>query len=96
MLHFRSRLLASTLFVGAGLISSPTLAQDMGSQPAAPADTAADAQPGAAAPADAQVPAAAAAPARGSGDIVITGSRIPQPNLTSASPVTVLSSQDIK
>jgi len=29
-------------------------------------------------------------------DIVITGTRIPQPNLTSASPVTVLSSQEIK
>ncbi len=29
-------------------------------------------------------------------DIVITGSRIPQPNLTSASPVTVLSSQEVK
>jgi iron complex outermembrane receptor protein len=31
-----------------------------------------------------------------SGDIVVTGSRIPQPNLTSASPVTVINSQDIK
>ena len=29
-------------------------------------------------------------------DIVITGSRIPQPNLTSASPVTVVSSQEVK
>ena len=29
-------------------------------------------------------------------DIVITGTRIPQPNLTSASPVTVLSSQEVK
>jgi iron complex outermembrane receptor protein len=30
------------------------------------------------------------------GDIIITGTRIPQPNLTSASPVTVLSSQEVK
>lgn len=29
-------------------------------------------------------------------DIVVTGTRIPQPNLTSASPVTVLSSQELK
>ncbi len=33
---------------------------------------------------------------RSSQDIVITGTRIPQPNLTSASPVTVLSSQEVK
>lgn len=29
-------------------------------------------------------------------DIIVTGSRIPQPNLTSASPVTVVSDQDVK
>jgi outer membrane receptor protein involved in Fe transport len=94
MTHFRSRLLTTSLLVGAGLLGSPAIAQDMGavSQPdasAAPAaaDTAAPADATAAQP-------AAAAPA--TGDIVITGSRIPQPNLTSASPVTVLSSQDVK
>ena len=94
MTDFRSRLLATTLFVGAGALASPALAQD-----AAPAATDATAQP-ATAPVEAQ-PAAATtnaqgAPAASAGDIVITGSRIPQPNLTSASPVTVLSSQDIK
>ena len=52
-------------------------------------------QPGSA---DATVAPATAtgAPVTSSQDIVITGTRIPQPNLTSASPVTVLSSQDIK
>ena len=35
-------------------------------------------------------------PVKSSQDIVITGTRIPQPNLTSASPVTVLSSQEVK
>ncbi len=94
MTNFRSRLLATTLFVGAGTLASPALAQDM-SQPAA-GDTAA--QP-TTAPVEAQ-PApttnAQGAPVASPGDIVITGSRIPQPNLTSASPVTVLSSQDIK
>jgi outer membrane receptor protein involved in Fe transport len=34
--------------------------------------------------------------ARSEGDIVVTGSRIPQPNLTSVSPVTVVNSQEIK
>jgi outer membrane receptor protein involved in Fe transport len=39
---------------------------------------------------------AAGEPTRSAQDIVITGTRIPQPNLTSASPVTVLSSQEVK
>ena len=36
------------------------------------------------------------APAEPGADIVVTGSRIPQPNLESVSPITVVSSQDIK
>jgi outer membrane receptor protein involved in Fe transport len=36
------------------------------------------------------------APVTTSQEIVVTGSRIPQPNLTSASPVTVVSSQEVK
>ena len=41
--------------------------------------------------------AAAAAPATGEvSEIVVTGSRIPQPNLTSTSPITVVGSADIK
>ena len=35
-------------------------------------------------------------PVRSNQDIVITGTRIPQPNLTSSSPVTVLTSQEVK
>jgi len=35
-------------------------------------------------------------PVKSAQDIVITGTRIPQPNLTSASPVTVLTSQEVK
>jgi len=101
MQDFRSRLLATSLLAGVSLLSSPALAQDMGTQPAGtPDSSAAPATGDAAAPADGQAAppatAAPAAPATGSGEIVITGSRIPQPNLTSASPVTVLSSQDIK
>jgi outer membrane receptor protein involved in Fe transport len=51
----------------------------------------------AAAPAFAQdAPAAPAATTDDSSVIVVTGSRIPQPNLESASPVTVLNSQELK
>jgi iron complex outermembrane receptor protein len=35
-------------------------------------------------------------PVKSAQDIVITGTRIPQPNLTSASPVTVISAQEVK
>ena len=100
MQDFRSRLLATSLLAGMSLLSSPALAQDMASQPASPPDSSAAPATDTTTPADAQAAApttaAPAAPATGSSEIVITGSRIPQPNLTSASPVTVLSSQDIK
>lgn len=39
---------------------------------------------------------AAGEPVRSSQDIIVTGSRIPQPNLESASPVTVVTSQEVK
>jgi outer membrane receptor protein involved in Fe transport len=86
-LDFRQRLLATTLLVGASMTASPAFAQTTPADPAAQPDTTT-------APATAAPAPAPAAPS--SGDIVITGSRIPQPNLTSASPVTVLSSQDVK
>ena len=91
-LDFRQRLLATTLLVSASMVASPAFAQD------APA------------PAD-EAPAETVAPVEGttqpstsatgekideSADIIVTGSRIPQPNLTSASPVTVLTAQEIK
>jgi len=86
-----SRALTALLATTAFGLSSPAFAQaDAGAQPAPDAGAAA-AQPADPAPATAAAPAPAATQ-----DIVITGSRIPQPNLTSASPVTVLSSQDIK
>jgi outer membrane receptor protein involved in Fe transport len=93
MLHVRSRLLATTLLVGTALCTAPAAAQTT----PPPAD---DAQPDTTtAPVEGTTPPATnaqGAPVSSGGDIVITGSRIPQPNLTSASPVTVLSSQDIK
>src|SRR5207249_3805975 len=80
---------------------SPPVAQTTPA-PANPADTAgaANAQPETTAPQEGQtaVPStnAQGATVKSSQDIVITGTRIPQPNVTSASPVTVLSSQEIK
>src|SRR5689334_10372558 len=98
MTNFRSRLLATTL-LGTALAATPALAQDA-PPPANPADSANGAQPETTTPVEGQTAPpstnAQGAPVASAGDIVITGSRIPQPNLTSASPVTVLSSQDIK
>jgi outer membrane receptor protein involved in Fe transport len=68
------------IVLGMALISSPAFAQS--------APDATDAQT---APAIGTTPAAPAA-----GDIVVTGSRIPQPNLESASPITVVNSAEIK
>ena len=100
-LDFRQRLLTTTLFVGVGALATPAFAQTTPTPPN-PADTtgAANAQPETTAPQEGQttVPStnAQGGNVKGSQDIVITGTRIPQPNLTSASPVTVLSSQEIK
>ena len=78
----RERLLATTIIAGAAVLTAPAFAQ---TTPATPAD-------------QAQAPSVAPAPAAAptGGEIVVTGSRIPTPNLTSVSPVTVVSAQDIK
>ena len=104
MLDFRQRLLTTSLLVGASLIATPAFAQDA---PATtdtqnPPDTAqgTGTQPETTTPVEGTttVPSTSASgePVQAAQDIVITGSRIPQPNLTSASPVTVLSSQEVK
>ncbi len=113
-LDFRSRLLTTTLLVGAGMLASPAFAQDApainnecppgvpaGTNGCNPADTpGTGSNPDTTSPVEgqSQVPSTSATgePVRSQQDIVITGTRIPQPNLTSASPVTVLSSQEIK
>jgi iron complex outermembrane receptor protein len=96
-LEFRKRLLASTLLVGASMVASPAFAQDV--PPANPDDTATGTQPAETAPVEAApVPStnAQGAPTTSSQEIIVTGSRIPQPNLESASPVTVVNSQEVK
>src|SRR4051794_22650355 len=82
-----TRLLASTFLFGTVIAASPARAQDQRQ----------DSQPQSG-PVEASNPATAA-DANGEADqgaIVITGSRIPQPNLTSVSPVTVVNSQEIR
>jgi outer membrane receptor protein involved in Fe transport len=79
----RDRLLASTIIAGTVAFAAPAFAQDAAT----------------AAPAPSVAPAAnsadASAPGNG-GEIVVTGSRIPHPDLESASPVTVVGAKDFK
>jgi outer membrane receptor protein involved in Fe transport len=102
-LDFRQRLLTTTLLVGASIVASPALAQTTPpatNTPSPPDNSATPSVPETTAPVEGQtvVPStnAQGENVRASQDIVITGTRIPQPNLTSASPVTVLSSQEVK
>jgi outer membrane receptor protein involved in Fe transport len=96
-LDFRQRLLTSTLLVGVAAIATPAYAQDT-AQPAPPPTGAAPTTTPTG-PVEAQpTPAtnAQGAPVQSSQDIIITGTRIPQPNLTSAAPITVVTNQDVK
>jgi iron complex outermembrane receptor protein len=91
--NLRQHLLASTLLVGAVVYASPAMAQD-------PAATTEDptAQPPTG-PVEAQPTpdvSSEGEDVQSGGDIIVTGSRIPQPNLESAAPVTVVSDQDVK
>jgi iron complex outermembrane recepter protein len=87
----RQQLLATTLLVGAISYAGPALAQETQSpDPAAQPPTG---------PTEAQPTPSISSqgePVQQTGDIIITGSRIPQPNLESAAPVTVVSDQDVK
>ena len=87
----RQQLLASTLLVGAFAFASPAMAQD--TQSPDPTD-----QPPSG-PVEAQPTPSVSSTGeevQGGGDIIVTGSRIPQPNLESAAPVSVVSDQDVK
>ena len=87
-LDFRQRLLATTLLVGAGMIATPAFAQDAAPVPDTPTGPI-EAAPTPAVAADGNTVDEAK-------DIVVTGTRIPQANLESVSPITVVSSQDLK
>jgi len=87
-------LLATTFIGGAMGIATPAFAQD---NPGTQGGTTGQPQTG---PVEASTPTTSAdanpAAAQDQGAIVITGSRIPQPNLTAVSPVTVVNSQEVK
>jgi iron complex outermembrane receptor protein len=83
-----NNLLATTFICGAIGFAAPAYAQDT--------DEPQDAQAGPVENADPAVSADAAPDAADDGDIIVTGTRIPQPNLNSASPITVLNNQDVK
>ncbi|HWU93697.1 MAG TPA: TonB-dependent receptor, partial [Sphingomicrobium sp.] len=111
-LDFRQRLLTTTLLVGAGMIATPALAQSTPPCPAGtvpgnsgacnPADTSGGigTQPETTTPPAGTVTPpsqnANGAPVTGPQEIIVTGSRIPQPNLETASPVTTVTSQEVK
>ena len=96
---FRRRLLATSVMVGAALAATPAMAQQSQSGSAdtpnspqtAPVEATPPAQQSAGATTNGQ-----SATAEAQGDVIVTGSRIPQPNLTSTAPVTVLGAADIK
>ena len=90
-----STAMSALLLVQAGLFASPALAQDV----PPPAETSPTDLSTPSGPVEGQpIPSASAEgePVEDSQDIVVTGSRIPQPNLESAAPVTVVTDQDVK
>jgi outer membrane receptor protein involved in Fe transport len=80
-------LLATTFICGAVGLAAPAYAQDSQAQPGAGSGPIEGQNPN-------DAPNASGDPA-GDDDIVVTGSRIRQPNLTAVSPVTVLNSQEV-
>jgi iron complex outermembrane recepter protein len=103
-LQFRQRLLSSTLLIGVAALATPAFAQDTSPAtpppPTPPTDAApTNVQANPTGPVEGQpTPSrnAQGAPVTSGQDIIVTGTRIPQPNLTSAAPVTVVTNQDVK
>ena len=91
---YRSRLLASTLLVSAAIAAQPAFAQDAdpANQPKTGVQSTDPAAP--AAGISSQESAPPAAP-NSSGDIVVTGTLIRNPNLVSSSPVSVVGQEEI-
>ena len=100
MLDFRQRLLTTSLLVGVAALATPAYAQDTAQPTPPPTDAPpTDVQANPSGPTEAQpTPSTSAQGERvqQGGDIIVTGTRIPQPNLTSAAPVTVVTNQDVK
>ena len=103
----RNRLLATTIIVSAAAFPAPSYAQTNAQgnpTTAATNPTTAPTNPvvspteagASTGPIEGQTPASGTADNGEAGAIIVTGSRIPQPNLTSAAPVTVVTAQEIK
>ena len=101
-LDFRQRLLTTTLMVGVAAIATPVYAEDAPAPPPSTPRTDSgptNVQANPSGPLEAQpLPSrnANGAPVQSGQDIIVTGTRIPQVNLTSPAPVTVVTNQDIK
>ena len=99
MNRLRTHILTTTVLAGISLSAAPAFAQ--AAQPTVP-DQNQPTNPGAAPPSGpveanpTPTLSANGAPVSSRDEIVITGSRIPQANLTSAAPVVTVSNQDIK
>ena len=97
-LVLRQRLLGTTLLVGVAAFGTPAFAQTAG-QPQNPAgdnsEQTTSPVEGTVAT-DTSATGANQADAGSGNEIIVTGSRIPQPNLTSTSPVTVVSAGEVK
>jgi outer membrane receptor protein involved in Fe transport len=92
-------LLAGTILGGAAALASPAFAQDTNPNTNPPDSSAVPTAPQTTSPVEGSAPPSTSAtgePVKRSQDIIVTGSRIPQPNLESTSPVTVVSSTDVK
>ena len=89
-----STAMSALLLVQAGLLANPALAQDVQPTDGPPADISDPSGPVEGQPTPST--SAEGEPVDTTQDIVVTGSRIPQPNLESAAPVTVVSDQDVK
>ncbi len=87
----RQRLLATTTVAGAVLLAMPAFAQTTQEAPTAPAAE----NPAPSTPPAVSADGAQVANTTGGGDIVVTGSRIPHPDLESASPVTIVGAQEV-
>lgn len=85
---FRRRLLTSTLLAAAALAAAPAYAQTTNNAPSAPPAGTQDPVTGERQTSDVGDPAPV-------GDVVVTGSRISSPALTSTSPLQVIDAQDI-
>jgi outer membrane receptor protein involved in Fe transport len=89
----RGRLLASTILVGAASLMVVSAAS---AQSSAPIAQTAQAQPMSAPSGAAALPTDQSAPPAAVQEVVVTGSRLVSPNLTSTSPVTTVNSEEVK